>query len=80
MFVFFLSVKLPLDKEFFNHCDGYFLENILLNFTGKLKWLTLLQILFCLFITLHDLKENWEILRLSPFRPKSIADHKMYNL
>ena len=80
MFVFFLSVKLPLDKEFFNQCDGYFLENILLNFTGKLKWLTLLQIFFCLFIISHDLKENWEILRLSPFRPKSIADRKMYNL
>ena len=54
----------------------------LLSFTGKLKWMInylMINYLFCLFVLLHDLKANWEIFRLTPFRAKSIVVLKMYN-
>ena len=83
VFIFSLNVTLPLDQEFFNHCDTISLKIcrwngiFLLSFTGKLKWM--INYLFCLFVLLHDLKTNWEIFRLTPFRAKIIVVLKMYN-
>ena len=88
MFIFFLNVTLPLDQEFFNHCDTISLKIcrwngiFLLSFTGKLKWMInyfMINYLFCLFVLSHDLKANWEIFRLPSFRAKSIVVLKMYN-